>query len=150
MAQTRIRLFFDASALFAAAYSSTGGARELLRLAIQGRVLVLVSQEVLEETIRNLVRKAPEKVAAYKELLVLLDLEVVCSPTRAEVSEAEEHVAQKDAPIIAAVKKSQVDFFVNLDKKHLLDRPNLAIYTSTIIGTPQEALEYLRGDEGNK
>ena len=129
---------------------STGGARELLRLAIQGRVLVLISQEVLEETIRNLVRKAPEKIVAYKELLALLDLEVVCSPTRAEVWEAEEHVAQKDAPIIAAVKKSQVDFFVNLDKKHLLDRPNLAIYTSTIIGSPREALEYIRGKEGNK
>jgi hypothetical protein len=80
---------------------------------------------------------------------VLLELEVVCSPTRAEISEAEEYVAQKDAPIIAAVKKSQVDFFVNLDKKHLLERPNLAIYTSTIIGTPREALEYLRGEEGN-
>jgi predicted nucleic acid-binding protein len=149
VAQTRIRLFFDASALFATANSSTGGARELLRLAIQGIVLVLISQEVLEETIRNLERKAPEKVAVFKELLVLLELEVVCSPTRAEISEAEEYVAQKDAPIIAAVKKSQVDFFVNLDKKHLLERPNLAIYTSTIIGTPREALEYLRGEEGN-
>ncbi len=138
------RLFFDASALFAATYSSTGGSRELIRLAIRGRIEVLASQDVLDETMRNLERKAPDKTQILMDFLDLLDLKIVPDPTKEEVREAEEHVVQKDAPIIAAVKKAEVDFFVTLDKHHLLERPELAGYADTIIGTPREALDFVR------
>ena len=54
------RIFLDASALFAAAYSSTGAARELLRLGREGSVTVVTNQIAIEEAERNLTRKAPE------------------------------------------------------------------------------------------
>lgn len=54
------RIFLDASALFAAAYSPTGAARELLRLGREGSVTVVTNQIAIEEAERNLTRKAPE------------------------------------------------------------------------------------------
>ena len=137
-------LFFDSSALFAAAYSSTGAARELLRWSIQGKVRILISQDVLEETTRNLERKAPDKVEAYQELLLLLEPGIVPSPTPQDVWAAEEYVEQKDAPIAAAAKNAQTDFLVTLDKKHILGKPELAKYIETKIVTPKEAIAQLR------
>lgn len=51
-----IRIFLDASALFAAAYSSTGAARELLRLSLEKRVQLITNQIAVEEAERNLER----------------------------------------------------------------------------------------------
>lgn len=139
-----IKVFFDASALFSAAYSTTGGSRELIRWAIQGRIELLVSEDVLEETTRNLQLKAPDKVEVFQTLMGLLDLTVIPDPSKKQVWDSENHVAQKDAAIIAAVKKSGADFFVTLDKQHLLDKPELAEYAGVPIGTPKEALDLIR------
>jgi hypothetical protein len=42
-----IRAFVDTSVLFAASYSSTGALRELIRLAFQGQVQRVISDDVL-------------------------------------------------------------------------------------------------------
>jgi len=44
-----MRLFLDASVLFAAALSPTGASREILLLALQGRCRVVLSSVVIEE-----------------------------------------------------------------------------------------------------
>jgi predicted nucleic acid-binding protein len=51
----------------------------------------------------------------------------------------------KDAPIVAAAKKAQADMLVTLDKKHLLGKPELAMYAGMKIVTPKEAIEFLPG-----
>jgi predicted nucleic acid-binding protein len=139
-----IRLFFDSSALFAAAYSSSGGARELIRMAILGQVQIVISQDVLDESLRNLQRKAPQKIFILEQLLEVLELEIIDSPTPTEAREAEGLVVQKDAIILAAVKNANVSFFVTLDKKHLLGNPALVVFTGKSIGSPQEALAFVR------
>ena len=40
-----------------AAYSSTGSARDLVRLVVEGYIVAIVSEDVLEETERNLRKK---------------------------------------------------------------------------------------------
>jgi len=114
-------------------------------MAIRGELRMVVSQDVLDETIRNLERKIPHKVPALMQLLDMLDLEVIGDPTPLEVKSAEAYVVRKDAPILAAARKARVAFFVTLDRKHILENPTLAVYTRIPIGTPQEALIFLRG-----
>ncbi len=138
------RIFLDASALFSAAYSATGASRELLLAAARDEVEIVVSRDVLEEVERNLASKAPKAVDVYNPLLALVDPEVAGDPTRRQVWAAEKHVAQKDAPIVAAAKKAKVDLLVTLDRKHLLGKPELAKYAGTDIVTPKEAVERLR------
>ncbi len=139
-----LRLFFDSSAFYAAAYSSTGAAREVILLSLQGRVKIVVSQDVLEETQRNIARKAPELVDIYHLFLSLLTLEIVPDPSINEVREAERHVVQKDAPIVAAARNAKVDYLVTFDKKHLLDHPDLVKYVGAEIVTPREVIAFLK------
>ena len=111
-------------------------------MAIRGELRMVVSQDVLDETIRNLERKSPHKVPALMQLLDMLDLEVIGDPTPLEVKSAEAYVVRKDAPILAAARKARVAFFVTLDRKHfksgaLKDLP-------LIVGTPGECLAWLR------
>ncbi len=58
-----LRVFVDASVLFSAVYSPNGSAFDLIRFALQGKVIVILSHDVIDEVERNLGRKAPELVS---------------------------------------------------------------------------------------
>ncbi|MDD2695891.1 MAG: hypothetical protein PHD58_08195, partial [Anaerolineales bacterium] len=62
-----------------------------------------------------------------------------------EVLSAAKQVALKDAPIVAAAKKGEVDLLVTLDKKHLLEKPALAKFVGAEIVTPKEAIGLMKG-----
>lgn len=145
------RLFLDASVLFAAAYSAQGYARDLIRLALEEKVRLVVSQDVLDETERNLQKKAPSKVPAYRQLLALIDPELVADPSKEEVWAAEAYVVQKDAPIIAAASKAKPDYLVTLDRKHLIDPPEVAAKSGLQIVLPEEIVQTVRneGEDGD-
>lgn len=75
-----VSAFVDASVLFAATYSSTGAARDLLKLALSGRINLVVSQFVPLEVQRNLANKAPERIGF---LLTLLETDLFQHAPRA-------------------------------------------------------------------
>jgi len=132
------RLFFDSSVLFSAAYSTRGHAYDLIRMAIRGELIAVVSSLVLTETRRNLAESAPECLVLLDYILNNVPFELV-RPTRREVVAATKYTALKDAPIAAAARKAKVDFLVTLNRKHLLGKPELARYVRAEIVTPKEA-----------
>lgn len=137
-----IRIFLDSSVLFSAAYSARGHSRDLLLRAAKGEIFLVISQLVLTETRRNLYESAPDQVA-YLELTVnSLPFENI-RPTKQDVIAAMDYVPLKDAPIVAAAKKAGVDLLVTLDKKHLLDRPQLDEFIGASIVTPKEAVDVI-------
>ncbi len=86
----------------------------------------MVSQFVLLEVQRNLASKAPEKT---DYLLTLLETDLFTrapAPTREEVLEAAQYTALKDAAVIAAALKANVDFLITYDRKHLIDPPEVS------------------------
>ena len=94
-----IRIFMDSSALFAAILSSTGGARELIRLAIRDEITLVISEDVITETNRNIGRKAPELMNNLKMFQKIISFEIVPSPTREEVWIVEAYVLLKKMPL---------------------------------------------------
>lgn len=138
------RVFVDASVLFAAAYSTTGSSREVVRFAIEGSVQVVLGEYVLEEAERNLALKAPAALRAFRELIELIAPEVVGRPTASELSEAAAYINVKDAPVIAAAVKAGADCLVTWDRKHFIDVPGVAMKSGLLILTPEELLTRLR------
>ena len=138
-----MKVFLDASVLFAGAYSSQGHARDLLILAVQNRVQAVVSNDVLIEVERNIIRKAPDKLENYRLILSLIDVQVVAAPSIEAVRAAEMYVAGKDAPIVAAAQQAEVDYLVTYDRRHLIDPPEVAEKSGLRIVTPAELLEAL-------
>jgi predicted nucleic acid-binding protein len=132
------RLFIDSSVLFSAAYSSKGHARSLIVMAARDEIKLVISSLVMEETRRNLADFAPEVLPALEIIITLIDFEVV-DPTKEEIIAASRVVALKDAPILAAAKVANVSLLVTLDKKHLLDRPELGSYANVQIVRPADA-----------
>jgi len=59
------RVFVDSSVLFAAAYSTTGSAFDLMLAAIRGHVSLVLSAYLLAETERNLLQSAPRAHPAF-------------------------------------------------------------------------------------
>ncbi len=138
-----IRLFLDASVLFAAALSPTGASREIVRLASQERVRVVLSTVVIEEARRNLGRKAPEALPLFETFLRWFPHEVI-DPPKALVVAATASVAAKDAPIVAAAQHAPVDMLVSLDRKHLVGVPGIEESAGMRIVLPSEALREIR------
>jgi len=137
-----MRIFFDSSVMFAAAYSARGHSRDLILMATRGEIVPVISQFVLTETRRNLAESAPEHLPFLERVIKNIAFEIV-QYTKREVMAASKHVVLKDAPILAAARRAKVDLLVTLDKKHLLGRPALAKYARTEIVTPQEAVARL-------
>lgn len=136
------RLFLDSSVLFSAAYSSRGHARDLILMAIRKEVVVVISKLVIDETRANLAEKAPDKLFLLDIIVENVPFEVV-RPTKREVIAATKIIELKDAPIIAAAKKSKIDMLVSFDRKHLLDRPDLEKYIGANIIRPDEAVDQI-------
>ncbi len=140
------RAFIDASVLFAASYSSAGASREIIRLAFQGEVQLVISDDVLREAEKNLALKYPIAVAVLHEVVEALPLDEVV-PTAEEVQQAASYTAAKDAPIVAAAKKAGVDYLVSLDRRHLVGIPQVAQRSGLRIVLPEEFLAEIRRRE---
>lgn len=138
-----IRFFLDASALFAAADSATGGSREIIRLGFAGEVDLVVSELVLEEARRNLAAKAPRAVPAFEVFVASAPFTVI-DATRAQVVAMARHTVLKDAPVVAAAKRARAVCLVSLDRKHLLGNHALEEAAGLRILTPGAALRLLR------
>ena len=138
-----IRAFVDTSVLFAASHSPTGASRELIRLAFQGEVQLVISDDVLEEARRNLGAKLPDALDLFQQIVDLLPFEIV-TPTPEEVREAAKYTANKDAPIVAAAIRAQVDYLTSLDQRHLVGVPEVAQGSGLNIVRPHELLEAVR------
>ena len=134
------RIFIDSSVFFSAAYSDSGHSRNLLLMAANEEITIVVSDLVIEETRRNLSDFSPGKLPFFEQILDAIPFEYV-RPTKREVVAATKFVVLKDAPIVAAAKKANVDLLVTLDKKHLLGKTDISEYARVPIFTPKEAFE---------
>jgi predicted nucleic acid-binding protein len=138
-----IRVFMDSSALFAAVMSPSGASRELIRLAVNEEIRLIISEDVVIETHRNLDRKAADLEPLLAKLLEVVDFEIVPDPSREDVWSAEEYVAQNDAFIIAAAINANVDFVATFDRKHLIDPPEVGTKSGLNITTPGDILTHV-------
>ena len=138
-----VSAFVDTSVLFAASYSSSGASREIIRLALQGKVQLVISDDVLQEAERNLGARYPAALEVFHQIIQAVPFEKV-TPTTEDVQQAAAYTASKDAHIIAAAKRAQVDFLVSLDRRHLVGQPHVAQRSGLKIILPEQLLEVLR------
>ena len=137
------RVFVDSSVLIAAAVSSTGSARDLINLALDGKADLFVSSIVLNESQRNIARKVPRAVSVFQLIRTSLQRRVF-DPSDQLVASVAQTIALKDAPIVAAALTARADYLASYDRKHLLSQASqiLAGY-GLVITTPDQILAQL-------
>ena len=143
MERRRWRVFLDTSALIAGIISTTGAAREVLRLCEAGSVELLVSRQVLTEADRNISEKLPALVTDYRRWIHHISPILVEDPSRKEVAEAARVIHAKDAPILAAAMNAQVDYLITWDIRHFHKSAVMKAVRFKVM-TPGEFLEEFR------
>jgi predicted nucleic acid-binding protein len=134
------RVFLDSSVFFAAAYSATGSAHNLLLTAFDGQIGLVLSQYVINETERNLLKRAPQ---AYPAFLVVRDSlpYQLSDPPEALIVDTMRVVVAKDAPIIAAARAAGAMLVATYDRKDLLSkREEIQTAFGVTVATPDEIL----------
>jgi predicted nucleic acid-binding protein len=133
------KLFIDSSVLIAAAISPRGTARDLLAAAFRGEYTLAISSLVLEETERNLTRKAPAAVPVFQFLKAVLS-PLTTTPPIEMVQRVATVVEVKDAPIVAAALHAGVDYLVTYDRRHLLSQAEVIMARHGLIVTTPDAV----------
>ena len=140
-AADRPRVFLDTNALLSALYSASGPPGAILRLHVDERITIVVSQLVLEELIRAIQRKLPAALPHFRELLLNAPPEIVPDPTAEEIQEFARGVNRSDAPLLAAAAIAGVDYLVSGDSAFL--REARRIEASVALATPRELISRL-------
>jgi len=138
-------LFFDSSALFAGIVSASGASRALLLLAEAGQVAITVSEQVVAETERAVARKISRALPDFRETIRATGLRIVRDPSPDEIEGHADIIAhQADVPIVVAAMQIQTDYLVTLNRRHFIDDPTVAARSKLRIGTPGDALAWVR------
>ena len=116
MENPRLKVFLATSALIAGIASSTGSAREILRLAELELLEIEMSRQVIVEADRNIETKLPDMLYEYREFIKLLALLLMDDPSRNDIKKYLDLIDPDDAPILAAAKLSGVDFLITWDR----------------------------------
>lgn len=141
-----INLFLDSSALMAGIISTKGAARALLLLAEGGQIAITISEQVLAETERAIARKVPLALSEFRQAILASQVQILRDPSFDEVSAHANRISHPaDIPIVLAAMQTKVDYLVTLNRKHFIDDPQVARISGLNIGTPGDALSWVRG-----
>jgi len=142
---SRNDIFFDSSALIAGIVSTQGASRALLLLAEDKKILITVSEQVIAEVERNIARKAPKAVPFARELILRANIRILRDPHVEEVLQRQDWMSHPaDVPILVAAVLARVDYLVTLNTKHFIDDPEVSRRCGLRIGTPGDALAWVR------
>ena len=141
----RASLFLDSSALFAGIISTTGAARVLLLLAEAEQISLFISEQVVAETERAMARKAPTALQDLRRAILASKAQILRDPAPEAVLANLDLISHAaDVPILIAAMQARVDFLVTLNRTHFLDDPQVSQRSGLRIGTPGDALTWLR------
>ena len=110
-----------------------------------GSIQLLASSQVLDKIERTLRAKAERLLPALAVTLDRIRLEVVRLATPAQSEFYAEIMAHPaDALILVAALEIEVDFFVTLDRKHLLNNQPLRKHLPFPMRTPGDCISWYR------
>ena len=144
MSVPKATIFFDASVLFSALYSLTGGSFALVQLVKKGSVRGVTSQTVIEELEKNLSKFKNLSLINIHNIISDNNI-IVCDEISAEeVQIWRGHIEEKDVHVIVGALSTQCTYLVTLDKKHLHNAKTQALCTEIQILSPKELLLKLK------
>lgn len=116
------RVCLDTSCLIAAALSDTGGSSKILGLAAQRRLTLVLSEEIIRETQKNILEEPDIRghLDRLNRRLVKAGCVIVPAATLEDLAEWETLTDPKDVHILATAAKGKAEALVTLDRRHLL------------------------------
>ena len=140
-----LQVFLDTSVLFAAVHSETGGSRLILKLGEASAISIWVGPTVLRESESVLSRKSPQSKVYFALWLDRAGVQVGEEAGNEAIDKALTIVRYvPDAQVLAEALTISVDYFVSLDRKHLVGNPLADQKLTFPIGTPGDFIDWYR------
>jgi predicted nucleic acid-binding protein len=119
MERKKHRLFLDSNVILSGLFSEMGAPRLILDiLSLDLPVLAgLTGRFNLTEIERNLQKKMPAALPAYRHYLPLLRLEIIPVPSPEDLKALSGVAADKDLPVLASAVKGDANHFITGDKR---------------------------------
>jgi predicted nucleic acid-binding protein len=136
------RIFADSSVLIAGCGSRTGASRAVLTMAEIGLFKLVASQQVLDESERNLRKKLPAALPIFTQLLADINPEFQPDPSLEESLRWADIIEAKDTPILAAAVLANVDRLLSLNTKDFT--AEVAVQSGLMIQTPAQFVREIR------
>lgn len=121
-------------------------AYDLIQMGIANQVTLVISDDMRTEVRRNFSMDYPDRLPVVDFFFEEAAFEEAVDPTAEEVRAAASDVVLKDAPIVAAAIKAKCTHLATYDRKHLLDKPEVASQSGLNIVTPAQILDELKSD----
>ena len=134
-------IFFDASVLFSALYSSTGGSFALVELVKKGSIRGVTSQTVIEELENNISKFENVSQKDIDNLIIDSGIIVCDAISSHELQPWMKRVEEKDIHVIVGALTTHCSYLVTLDKKYLHNAKTQAMCPEITIVSPKELLE---------
>lgn len=141
----RPRVFLDTNVVISGLYSPNGTPARILHLHSINRIRAVVSQLVIDESIRTAQIKLPVALFALHSWLTKEPPEIVAEPPDAAIEAMIAVVPFEDAAILAAALASQVDYLVTGDRTFL--REACKAQTAVAVLSPREFLDQFEARE---
>lgn len=143
-------IFLDSSALIAGAISETGAAHALLQLGESEDILLIVSEMVIKESERSIAKKSPLNLNNLRTSIKSAKTRIVPDPSKKEVLSSLYLIDDPDdVPILVAAIRAKVEFLATHNRRHFLDDPSVAEKSGIRVGTPGDALVWIRENLGS-
>jgi len=143
VSKPKLRVFLDSNVIFSGLYSPRGSPALILEHFVAGDIIVVVSQQVLEEVVRTIKEKLPDALPVLRRLLMSTPPEVTADPPLEAIKRRKKKLSIADAAVLEAAITARPDYFITGDN-HFLDDPHLAEGTDLHIVTPAEFLKILK------
>lgn len=138
-------IILDSSVIVSALLSSTGASAEIINLAENKKIMILLPRYIEEEVEDVLERKFPFAISNFRELSEEGIFHSKKNPGKSQVSKARKIIKDPDdAPILASAMKAKVDYLVTLDQKDFIADPEVAAKSKLKITTPGVLVKLLR------
>lgn len=137
-------VFLDASVLFSAIYSKTGGSYQICQLIKQEKIRGFTSQTVIKELQANISKFNKKTKTSPDDFIVDHKFIVRTEIAKREIKPYQKVVAVKDAHVLASAMLCRCDYLLTLDKKHINNKDIREKFTESIIASPKEFLKYFR------
>ena len=136
------KIFLDSSVVIAACGSRNGASHAVIVMAEIGLFKAVISEQVVIECDRNINKKLPAALPILKQILNIINPEIVPDPSTTESSQWESIIEPKDVPILAAALSAKDDRLLSLNTKDFTSF--VAAQSGLTIQTPSEFIQEIR------
>ncbi|KKQ18885.1 MAG: hypothetical protein US31_C0001G0072 [Berkelbacteria bacterium GW2011_GWA1_36_9] len=114
----KIKVFLDSNVFIAGVASTTGASAVVLRLTKTRVVDSYISQQILDESERNLKKKLPKFLPYFYYALKHLPFTIVKDSINIDKKLSKHFPKRSDQQIFETVQKLKPDYFLTLNRKH--------------------------------